>query len=232
MHVPAWLIWNMKSLLACMFWMYAWCMAARWSERLHVCVCARKRETAEGEREFVTSKISEEQSRASAQWSDSWTYQLAAVYVQLCAHVHTHKVPMGAFMNVVKLSIWDRLSLQGKWTNQTDSNQLKTSTHGLPVGRGRVPAGAKGTNNILTHKTTCSLNETIYQIAYAKVAMACAEYHVRKRLSKCDAAGHFHRATGTARDKTLTAAIYEDNEQKKMEGKGIKSATEGRINGE
>ncbi len=79
------------------------------------------------------------------------------------------------------------------------------------MGGGRVPTGAKCTNNVPTHEATCSLDDTIYQIAYAKMALACGKYHMRKWQSECDATGHFYC---TARDKTFTATNYEDNGQK------------------
>ncbi len=113
------------------------------------CVFVREKKTVEGVRELVTSKISEEQ---------SWLLPSEAIHepiswllvCTLCRHVRTHRCQW-AFMSMFKLSIWDRLSLWGKWSNQTDSNQLKTSTNGLPMGGGKVPTGAKSTNNALTH---------------------------------------------------------------------------------
>lgn len=186
------------------------------------CLCVFvKKDRVEGEREFVTSKISEERAQASARWSDSWTYQLAAC---MCAGVctgNTHR-RRWAFMSMFKLSVWDRLSLWSKWTKQTDSNQLKTSTRGL--GRGRVPAEAKRTNNVLTHKAVSSLDETTYQ----KDAMLKWQWHVQdviweilslhvtKMVPYC--------TLSTERDKTFTTKTYEDNGPKvEIQGKGQSS---------
>lgn len=79
------------------------------------------------------------------------------------------------------------------------------------MGRGTVPTGAKGTNNFQSQsymEAVCSLHETIYQMAYAKKAMAHSEYHLREWQGKCDAAGHFC-CVSTARDKTFTTKDYD-----------------------
>lgn len=174
-------IWNMKPLLACMFGCMCVCMAARQSECPHVFV--RERERQRRERGSLSPRKSVKNSPSLCPVKRFMNLSIGCVYAQLCAHLHTQRCQW-AFMSMFKLSIWDRLSLWGKWTNQTDRNQLKTSTCGLPMGRGRFPRGAKSTNNVLTHEAMGSLDDTIYEIAYAKMALACAEYHMRKWPSK------------------------------------------------
>lgn len=48
------------------------------------------------------------------------------------------------------------------------------------MGKGRLPTGVKGANDVLTQKAICYLDDAIYQIAYAEMTMACAEYRMRK----------------------------------------------------
>lgn len=56
------------------------------------------------------------------------------------------------------------------------------------MGKGRLPTGVKGANDVLTQKAICYLDDAIYQIAYAEMTMACAEYRMRKWQGKCDTA--------------------------------------------
>lgn len=93
------------------------------------------------------------------------------------------------------------------------------------MGKGRLPAGAKSTNDVLTHKAICYLDDAIYQIAYAEMTMACAEYHMIKWQSKCDTARQFY-----CKDKSFTTITYEDNGGEKI--KCIKVKQKGRMNGE
>lgn len=69
-----------------------------WAARRCVCMCVfvmgireRERETVEGEREFVTSKISEEQSRPRRPAKRFMNPSIGRVCAQLCAHVHTQR---------------------------------------------------------------------------------------------------------------------------------------------
>lgn len=121
---------------------------------------------------------------------------IGCAHVRLSVHAHTQRCQW-AFMSMFKLSICNKLSLWGKWTRQPDSSQLKNSIYELSMDRVWVPTGAKTTNNVLTHKVICSLDETIYQIAYAKMAAACSECNM-----------------STARHKTFNTSNYEDNGQK------------------
>lgn len=150
----------MKPSLACVFVDVCARMATRPCERVCMWVCERKRETEGGS---LSPRKSVKNSPGLCPVKRFMNLSIGCVYARLCAHMHTQRCQW-AFMSMFKLSIWDRLSLRVKWTKQTDSNQLKTSTHGLPMGRGRVPMG-QSTNNVLTHEAICSLDETLYQIA-------------------------------------------------------------------
>lgn len=76
--------------------------------------------------------------------------------------------------------------------------------------KARLPAGAKSTNDVLTHKAICYLDDAIYQIAYAEMTMACAEYHMRKWHT----ARQFY-----CTDKSFATITYEDNGGEKIKCK-------------
>ena len=110
-----------------------------------MCSCERKRETAEGER-----GVQQLENRwRTVQPLPSEAAHEPINWLRVCAHGPTQRCRW-AFMSMFKLSVWDGLSLRSKWTKQTDSNQRKSSTHGRPMGRGRVSTGAKGTNHFLS----------------------------------------------------------------------------------
>ena len=117
-------------------WSHCWracldvCVCAAW---VLVCVFVSERETQRRERGSLSPRKSVKNSPGLCPVERFMNLSIGGV----CAHVHAQRCRR-AFMSMFKLSIWDWLSLWGKWTNQTDSNQLNSSTRGLPVGRGRV----------------------------------------------------------------------------------------------
>lgn len=82
------------------------CLCAWLHDRVsaYMCVCESKRETVEGKWEFVTSKISDEQSRPLPSEAIHEPINWLCVCAQLCMHMHTHR-SQWAFMSMFKLSI-------------------------------------------------------------------------------------------------------------------------------
>lgn len=184
MHVLWWCIWIQSNC-----WL---CMATRQSKWSVMYVCEIKRKTEE-ERGSLSPPKSAKNSRSLCPVKRFMSLSIGCVPVRPSVHAHTQRCQW-AFMSMFKLSIWNTLSLWGKWTKQTDSSQLKSWSI---IEQSQISTEAKSTNNVLTHKAICRLDETTYQIAYAKMAIACAE-----------------RDMSTARDKIFNTSNYEDNGQK------------------
>lgn len=176
MHVPAMVYLKYEVIIGLHVWMYMFVTDCK-SEWEPACVCVGEKDSgrSEGvchlESQWITVP-------ASTQWSGSWTYQLAKCVCH-CVRTCTHK---GA-----NWPLWACLSSHSEIGFHYGVNEpiklianRKQDLSPQTANRKSLPIGAESTNNVLTQKAMCYLDDTIYKIAYAKMTVACAEYHIRK----------------------------------------------------
>lgn len=149
-----WCIWNMKSLLACMFGYM--CAQSCKTECGCPYVCLWEKERDSGGREGVCHL--ENRWRivlASAQWSDSWTYQLT---VRMCAFVHTctHKGANGPLWACLSCPSEIDFHYGVNEPNKLIAINWRPQLMDCQWEKAEFPQGARSTNNFLTHKAICS----------------------------------------------------------------------------
>lgn len=103
---------------------------------------------------------------ASAHWSDSWTYQLAAC-MGANACTCTHKDASGPLWACLSCPSETGFHYRINEPNKPIAISWRPQSMDCQWEEAEFSAG-KSTNNVLTHKAICSLDETIYRILMLK----------------------------------------------------------------